>query len=163
MLPVMELPEPEHSPYSALTSFALDPTYIALPEVPDFEALGGERALDDADREALAGLRRAGRVRYAEVRALKRRWLRRAWEHFAHVELPGRTGRADAFGDFCERESWWLHDYTLFRALLDRHDQRAWWEWPEASAAGRLRGLVVARNGSARRGDVPDVSAVDCR
>ena len=29
ILPVMELPEPERSPYSALTSFALDPTYIA--------------------------------------------------------------------------------------------------------------------------------------
>ena len=98
ILPVMELPEHERSPYSALTSFALDPTYIALPNVPDFDALGGEGALDEVEQVVLADVRHARRVLYAEVRQLKRRWLRRAWEHFARVELKGRTRRADAFG-----------------------------------------------------------------
>jgi len=145
ILPVMELPEHERSPYSALSSFALDPTYIALPDVPDFDALGGEGALDDLEQVVLADVRHARRVLYAEVRQLKRRWLRRAWEHFARVELKGRTRRADAFGDFCARESWWLQDYALFRALLDLHGQRAWWEWPEALLQAEPEAVAHAR------------------
>jgi 4-alpha-glucanotransferase len=87
ILPVMELPDHERSPYSALTSFALDPTYISLPLVPDFDALGGEQALPDADRALLAELRQARRVLYEESRRLKQPWLRRYWDRFALVEL----------------------------------------------------------------------------
>jgi 4-alpha-glucanotransferase len=145
ILPVMELPGHERSPYSALTSFALDPTYISLPMVPDFDALGGEQALPEADRALLAELRQARRVPYDAARRLKQPWLRRSWERFAHAELRGRTRRADAFADFCARESWWLQDYALFRALLDAHDQRAWWQWPEALRRGEGEAVAHAR------------------
>lgn len=131
ILPVMELPGPEQSPYSALTSFALDPSYIALPRVPDFEAIGGELAFDAHDRLALAELQQADAVRYADVRRLKHRWLRRAWDRFAQLEIARGTPRGRAFDDYCTREAWWLDDYATFRALLAHHDDRAWWEWHE--------------------------------
>ena len=72
ILPVMELPEHERSPYSALSSFALDPTYIARPDVPflawaeafadrlapDVAAIGLSRllALDGGDPVTTAAL-----------------------------------------------------------------------------------------------------------
>jgi 4-alpha-glucanotransferase len=145
ILPVMELPDHERSPYSALTSFALDPTYISLPGVPEFDALGGEAALSAAEQDVLVDLRRAGRVLYAEVRHLKKRWLRQCWEQFTRVELKRRSPRADAFADFCAREAWWLQDYALFRTLLDFHHHRAWWEWPEALQRADAEALARAR------------------
>lgn len=129
ILPVMELPGPEQSPYSALTSFALDPSYIALPRVPDFEAIGGELAFEAHDRLALAELQQSTSVPYAEVRRLKHRWLRRAWDRFAQLEIARGTPRGRAFDAYCAQEAWWLDDYAVFRALLAHHDDRAWWDW----------------------------------
>jgi 4-alpha-glucanotransferase len=145
ILPVMELPEHERSPYSALSSFALDPTYLSLAGVPDFEALGGNAALSTADVTTIAELRQASRVSYEGVRRMKQPWLRRAWEHFARVELARGTPRARAFDAFCDREAWWLDEYAAFRAILDREAQRPWWEWPaplrrhEPDAVSRAR------------------------
>jgi 4-alpha-glucanotransferase len=51
--------EGQHSPYSAMTAMAIDPIYIALDEVEEFEAVGGEGALSDDDRCALAAAREA--------------------------------------------------------------------------------------------------------
>jgi 4-alpha-glucanotransferase len=78
----------------------------------------------------LAALRQAPRVLYDGVRQLKQPWLRRAWEHFARVDLTHATPRAAAFEAFCSAQAWWLDDYALFRALLEREAQRPWWEWP---------------------------------
>lgn len=136
ILPVMELPEDERSPYSALTSFALDPVYIALPRVVDFEAIGGEVAFETEDRLALEEIRRAPTIPYREVRQLKHRWLRRAWERFVRLEIAGGTPRARAFDDFCQQQAWWLDDYAVFRATLARHENLAWWDWPEALRPG---------------------------
>ena len=132
ILPVMELPTTRALP--VLRADVLCPrSHLHRPaERAGLRGARGEPALDEAEQVVLADLRQAHLVRYADIRQLKRRWLRRAWEHFARVELRGRTRRADAFVDFCARESWWLEDYSLFRALLDRHGQRAWWDWPEA-------------------------------
>lgn len=129
ILPVMELPGDERSPYSALTSFALDPTYITVSRVPDFAGTG--LSLSQDQRREWAEVRAASRVPYARIRALKHYCLRSAWTRFHDAELARGTGRARAFDAFCAREAWWLDDYALFRALLDRQGQRAWWEWPE--------------------------------
>ena len=136
ILPVMELPEPERSPYSALSSFALDPTYISLPRVPDFEAIGGEHLFEAEDHLALDEIQRSPRVLYSEVRRLKRRWLRRAWERFARLEIARGTPRARVFDGFCRREAWWLDDYAAYRAARASQENRAWWEWPEGLRTG---------------------------
>ena len=81
ILPVMELPVDERSPYSALTSFALDPTGIALPRCRSSRTSVGNGP--GRRRSArLARVRSAPAIRWAEVRDLKQRWLRRAWAVF---------------------------------------------------------------------------------
>lgn len=127
ILPIMEMPAAERSPYSALTSFALDPIYITVPRVPDYPGSGH---LPPALQAELRQLRAASAIPYARVRALKERCLQLAWSRFALTEVPRRTERVLAFESFCARESWWLDDYAVFRALLDVQEQRAWWEWP---------------------------------
>ena len=135
ILPINEMPPIETSPYSAMTAMALDPIYVSLPDVPDFAAIGGEDALDGAERAEITRLRRLPRIEYAAVRWLKDRWLRRSFDRFLKIEVPRGTPRAARFEGFCAAQSWWLDEYALFRALHAHHEERQWTEWPSALAA----------------------------
>jgi 4-alpha-glucanotransferase len=143
ILPITELPESQSSPYSAMTAMALDPNFISVPAVADFSALGGEGQLPEDDRQALAALRKADRVRYADVRALKGRVLRRAYGRFVDHEVVRGTPRAGEFRAFVEAHQTWLEDYALFRALHARHEGTPWWEWP-AALAGREEAALAS-------------------
>ena len=89
ILPINEMPPIERSPYSAMSAMALDPIYIALPQLVDFAGLGGELALNDAERATLRSLRHGPRINYAVVRQLTDRWLRRSFDRFLRLEdLP---------------------------------------------------------------------------
>lgn len=134
ILPITELPESQSSPYSALTAMALDPNFIALPAVEDFEALGGEAQLPEEDRRALNALRKADHVLYVDVRALKGRVLRRMYRRFVEQEVAPGSKRAEEFRTFVADEAIWLNDYAVFRALRARYAGTPWWEWPPALA-----------------------------
>jgi 4-alpha-glucanotransferase len=134
ILPITEIPDAETSPYSALTAMALDPIYISLPALDDFQALGGEGSLSADDRAALDHVRDASRVQHHEIRALKRRQLRRAFERFIASDVPNGSARAQRFVAFMRDEGPWLDDYALFQALRASHALRPWWEWPEPLA-----------------------------
>ncbi len=43
----------QHSPYGALSAFALDPVYVAPEALEDFQAAGGLDALDPDERASL--------------------------------------------------------------------------------------------------------------
>lgn len=134
VLPLNEISPGETSPYSSMTAMALDPIYIHVPAVPDVLALGGEAGLPADDAAALDAVRAAARVRYAAVRGLKLRVLRRGYLRFVRDELGTRSARAVAFESYVRREGWWLDGYALFRAIHAAHDERAWWDWPPALA-----------------------------
>jgi len=145
LLPLNEISPGETSPYSSMSAMALDPIYIHVPAVPDVAAIGGEAALTSDERSALAALRASDRVRYADVRTLKSRTLRRAYQRFVAEELGKGTTRADEFQAYERRESWWLDTYATFRAVHAAHDERAWWDWPAALAHGDPAAVGEAR------------------
>ncbi len=150
MLPVNEMSGGQHSPYSAITAMAIDPIYLSLPQVEDFAALGGEASLDAADRATLDVVRRAPRIEYDAVRALKMRALRAAFERFEREDLAARTPRAAAFQAFVAAQAWWLEDYALFRALHAGHGERPWWEWDEGVRTHRCEAIKQAREALGR-------------
>lgn len=134
LLPIHEMPPIETSPYSAMTAMALDPLFLSVADVPDFGGLGGDEALDGADRAEIARLRQSPRIEYAGVRRLKERWLRRAFDRFLRMEVARGSPRATRFDHFTATQAWWLDEYALFRALLARHDDQPWMTWPEPLA-----------------------------
>ena len=134
LLPIHEMPPIETSPYSAMTAMALDPIYLSVPDVPDFSGLGGDEALDGADRAEIARLRQSPRIEYADVRRMKERWLRRAFDRFLRMEVARGSPRATRFDQFTATQSWWLDEYALFRSLHARHDELPWMKWPEPLA-----------------------------
>ena len=145
LLPINEMPPGESSPYSALSAMAIDPQFLTLDHVEDFSELGGEPALEAPIRQRLEAVRVAPRIQYAEVRDLKHLVLRRCFARFKAVDLAGGTRRAAAFLAYVGQESWWLDEYALFRALHALHDERAWFEWPDALRSRQPAALAAAR------------------
>jgi 4-alpha-glucanotransferase len=129
LLPVNEVAPGENSPYASMSAFALDPMYLSLPEIEDFQAIGGEQALDAGRRARLEAVREAPRVDYDAVRELKRYALRLAFERFREHEYARGSRRAGAFDSFVEEHAGWLRDYALFRALHHRYESH-WESWP---------------------------------
>lgn len=153
LLPINELPPGERSPYSSLTAMALDPIFVALPNVSDFAALGGESLLERDERAALDAVRDAATADYVGVRSLKERCLRRAWDRFLQVEYAHGSARAARFDAFVAGEAWWLDEYAVFRALSAHFADRAWWDWPHPLASRQqdtLAGMVASLDGEIR-------------
>jgi 4-alpha-glucanotransferase len=130
VLPLNEMAPGQSSPYSAISAMAIDPIFISLRAVPEFETLGGETSLDAGERERLDGVRRATRIDHASVRHLKNASLQRAFDRFVEAEWALDTGRARALRSFVREQAWWIEDYALFRALHRREGERPWMEWP---------------------------------
>jgi 4-alpha-glucanotransferase len=149
LLPINEMASGDHSPYSAQSAMAIDPIFIRVGTVPEFGALGGEAALDAQDRHDLDAVRRATRIDYVTVRRLKERALSAAFDRFLETEWRHGTERARALETFEAQESWWLHDYALFRALHAR-EGRTWTEWPDRLRRRDPRTLEAARRELAR-------------
>jgi 4-alpha-glucanotransferase len=126
LLPVTEVAANETSPYSAMTAMAIDPVYISLGDVPEFQAIGAEESASPPTRNAIETVRRSPRIRYEAVRALKREALRGSFDRF----VGGPRPRLEAFDAFVERERWWLDEYARFRAIRERQG-RSWEHWPE--------------------------------
>src|SRR5688572_30979385 len=76
LLPINEMPPGEASPYSALSAMAIDPQFITIADVEDFEEIGGEQGLRQVWRARLASVRNAAAIDYATVRELKHAVLR---------------------------------------------------------------------------------------
>jgi len=131
LLPINEMPPQERSPYSALSAMAIDPQFISMRGVSDFDAIGGEAAMDGAERARLDAVRQAPQIDYAVVRELKQKVLRRAFDRFRDTEWAVGTRRAAAFRAFCAEQSWRLDDYALFRALHARYEEQPWTRWPD--------------------------------
>lgn len=145
LLPINEVPVQETSPYSALSAMAIDPQFISVASLEDFEAIGGESALDADLQHRLRRVRQAPVIDYANVRRLKRIVLRRAFERFRAHEWERATSRAASLRDYVREQAWWLDEYALFRALHARYDESPWMSWPAALRDRQPDALATAR------------------
>lgn len=154
VLPVNEASRGQNSPYAALSAFAVDPVYVGVGALEDFEAAGGVAALSREDQALLEAVRAAPGVRWSEVRALKHRALALAFDRFEREEWGRRSARARALEEFARQEAAWLDDYALFVSIHHLEmGGRSWTEWPAplrdrepaalAEARGRLSRAIL--------------------
>jgi len=121
------------SPYQSPSSFAGNPNLISP------EALVGDGLLP---HQELADYQLPeGSVNYAAVISIKRRLIRKAWEHYRR----DNTGLHDEFAAFGAHEARWLDDFALFMAVKDAHEGAPWWRWEEGLAFRRPSALLDAR------------------
>src|SRR5919109_2629435 len=125
LLPINETGA-DNSPYNAISAMAIEPTTLHLaPGSPeDLTRNDFEASLSGIDLSDL----RCGRVRYRHVKELKQRILQKAFANFSRCADEKRKSE---FERFCEEESSWLHDYALFRVLVEQNNgSAAWDQWP---------------------------------
>jgi 4-alpha-glucanotransferase len=146
VLPVNEASRGQNSPYAALTAFAVDPVYVGVGALEDFEAAGGVAALSREDQALLEAVRTSPGVRWDDVRGLKHRALDLAFRRFERDEWAKRTGRARELEAFARSEAAWLDDYALFVSIhhLDQGG-RSWLEWPQPLRDREPAALADAR------------------
>ena len=113
------------SPYSAISSVALEPLYLSLERVPGMESPLPPYPEDLPPRQLPGG---KDYVDYARVREYKRYHLVRAFKRFekdsAHEAL-----RAE-FAEWVHQQGQWLDDFASFRVLSIAYGTNAWWLWP---------------------------------
>jgi 4-alpha-glucanotransferase len=146
LLPINEMAPGQQSPYSAVSAMAIDPIYLNIPAIPDFEAAGGLGSFTDEEGADLEGVRGARLVQYATIRRLKERALRLAANRFVLEEVRRATPRAQAFAAFLAEQAWWLDDYAIFRAIHAAEDERPWTSWPAALRRRDTSALAEAKH-----------------
>ncbi len=130
LLPVGTMPPGQSSPYSACSAMAIDPIYVSLPAVEDFQRAGGVAELAPELRDLLVHVGQSQTVLFQSVRQLKESALALAFECFVRDEWNHRTLRAAALAAFIARERWWLDDYALFQACASEWPDGSWQAWP---------------------------------
>ena len=117
----------EHSPYIMnFSTFAGNPLLIS-PQLLAEEGLlhlDELKPLPDADTTP-------HRVNFTKVVPHKTQLLEIAWERFSQ-SLTKQTN--PEFEQFCEKQSHWLDDFTLFMALLENNNYQPWNQWEPALA-----------------------------
>ena len=152
VLPVNEASRGQNSPYAALSAFAIDPVYVGVGALEDFQAAGGLEALSRDDRALLERVRSSPSVRWNDVRGLKGRALALAFDRFVREEWDRRSSRARALEEFARSEAAWLGDYALFVSIHDdEHGGRAWTDWPAPLRDREPAALADARARLSRR------------
>jgi 4-alpha-glucanotransferase len=81
-------------------------------------------------------------IEFEEVAAFKKSLLQNAYERFNQLQ-PQQL--INAFKKFSVAENYWLEDYSLFQALKDSNDGRAWTDWDYALIERDEKTLAAAR------------------
>jgi 4-alpha-glucanotransferase len=149
VLPINETGD-DNSPYNAISSQALDLTTITTsPEaIPDLS----QAAFKKHAQPALLSKLREGPVRYREVKKLKTELLWEAYLQFLKKHDSKDTARAGQFREFILEQAEWIHDYALFRTLMELNDNLPLWEqWPvEHRSPGRARSWWLSQPATLR-------------
>jgi 4-alpha-glucanotransferase len=122
-----------NSPYQSLSSFAGNVLLIS----PDGLISDGLLRASDCTYEFSSGL-----VDYSSVIPFKHRLLEKAWTYFRAGE---RKDLQPAYDEYCAKETHWLEDYALFRALKAKHRDAYYLEWPPELVQRRPNALSAAR------------------
>jgi len=105
------------SPYQSFSSFAGNPYFI------DLEYLCKDKLLTKKECESFEWGGSKQYVDYGTMYVSRYALLKKAYVRFKK-EIP------QEYWDFCNKESYWLEDYSLFMAIKDANDGAAWSQWP---------------------------------
>ncbi|MHB8878094.1 MAG: 4-alpha-glucanotransferase [Myxococcaceae bacterium] len=130
LLPLLPTAPGDSSPYSTRSAFGLNPLFIDVQAVPEFQEAGGMGSFTPGERQMLEEARASRGIRYDLVFKLKEAALHRAFSRFE--ELHWRTGdaRGDELRAWQHGQSAWLDSYALYAAISKDQQRRPWWEWP---------------------------------
>jgi len=130
VLPLQETAPQMTCPYSALTSFAVDPVYADVSQLEDITDNEPAQNFIRSIQEQIAVWHNAHHVPFAEVKKAKLRILWLAYRSFLKNHVAPRTARFRSFEAYCFVQGDWIRGYSLFRALKEFYNWQSWTQWP---------------------------------
>lgn len=118
LLPLNDTGE-QSSPYSALSAFALNPTYLRLGSIPGFEAYKEELA------DWKSKYNTPTRIDYSQTYRFKINVLRDVFEH----TKPDLLKDSDLHTWI--QDNSWVRVYSVYRMLKKKNNQASWIDWTE--------------------------------
>ena len=109
-------------PYDAVSSFALEPMYISLGDLPEARERTVRSKIADLKKKFPAGKRH---VDYG-IKDAKKVLL---WQIYSAGRYAGRASKE--FEAFASENEYWLDDFALFKVLKAYHEERPWYEWAD--------------------------------
>ncbi|RJP27964.1 MAG: 4-alpha-glucanotransferase [Candidatus Omnitrophota bacterium] len=106
-------------PYDSTSSFALEPAYINLNDIPDV----GEKQLGEIRAVLRKIFPQIGphidyRIKEEKLKALK-----------SIFNSVNNIGAQDSLAAYIRDNSYWLDDFCLYKLLKNLHNGRPWYEW----------------------------------
>lgn len=105
-------------PYAAQSTFALEPVYLSLEHLAGVDAAGFKKEIAKARKAFPPG---GERVNYG----VKKAKMEILWKMFKKC----RDKFPAAFDEFVEEQSFWIHDYVLYKAIKEEQGLRSWEDW----------------------------------
>lgn len=115
LLPMNAVSEGETSPYSSISSFAINPLYISLDRLP-FVAKNIEKAII------------IDKVDYKAAYRIKFQVFNESWQGFLSKASQLQKNQ---FKKFKKDFKKWLEPYTIFHCLMSQN-KKAFWDWDES-------------------------------
>ena len=111
-------------PYNSISIYALHPMYVDIRQLPAIE----DKAFMEQYQQDRVALNSSPQLQYAQVNALKHRYLRRLYQQ--HTD----TLASDIdYHSFCKKNADWLTAYSVFCMLRDQYHTADFSQWPQLS------------------------------
>ena len=110
-------PQRDFSPYSSISSFALNPLLISPELLLEQEYIQKSELIELSDTNP-------HQVNYSRALSLKQTLIDSAFKT-ARIR-----GLGSDFSHFCDEHAEWLNDHALYTALTLEHNGRPWNQWP---------------------------------
>ena len=111
-------------PYNSISIYALHPMYVDIRQLPAIE----DKAFMRQYQQDRVALNASVQLQYAQVNALKHRYLRRLYQ-----QMEDSLATDAAYHSFCKKNSDWLTAYSVFCMLRDQYHTADFHQWPQLS------------------------------
>ena len=131
ILPINETAPSENCPYSALSTFAIDPIYISIPDIPEYQQCAKAQAVVEKIKEDIQAWRADTKTQFRQIKAAKYWVLWETYLYFLQEEKIKNTARYQNFLGFEKNNFSWLVPYAIFRAAKDLNGWSSWLSWQD--------------------------------
>lgn len=131
ILPINETAPNENCPYSALSTYAIDPVYLNIENIPEYQKCEKAKAVVKELREDIEAWRKSKNTKFKQIKAAKYRVLWETYLYFLQEEKLKETKRYKDFLEFNKHKFAWLVPYAIFRSAKDIGSWNSWLEWQD--------------------------------
>ena len=131
ILPINETAPNENCPYSALSTYAIDPIYLSIPNIPEYKQCSKAQEVVDKIKTDIEDWRESKKTLFKQIKAAKYWVLWELYLYFLHEEKVNNTARYQDFLAFERKNFSWLVPYAIFRAAKDINNWNSWLSWHE--------------------------------